>query len=110
MKAQNVVLTVSFHAEVDLAASRFVDFDGAYAAAGAKALGVVDAETGADNYAPINVLGVMLVEAGGAVPAGSEVEVGADGKALAKDTGAGNGFAIDAAIADGDLIRIVRGI
>ena len=52
----------------------------------------------------------MLVEAGGAIAAGAQVEAGADGKAVVLDAGASNGFALDAALADGDLIRIVRGI
>ncbi|STQ91398.1 DUF2190 family protein [Iodobacter fluviatilis] len=110
MKTQIVILTASVMAATDLAARRFVGFDGNVCASGAKALGVIDAETAADSMAPANVLGVILVEAGAAITAGSEIQSDAAGRAIVKTTGAGNGFALDAATAAGDLIRIVRGI
>lgn len=110
MKTQTVILTTSVMAVTDLAVRRFVGFDGNVCASGAKALGVVDAETAADSMVPANVLGVILVEAGAALTAGSEIQSDATGRAIVKTTGAGNGFAWDAATAAGDLIRIVRGI
>jgi hypothetical protein len=110
MKTQSVILTTSIMAVTDLAARRLVGFDGNVCASGAKALGVIDAETAADSMAPANVLGVILVEAGAALTAGSEIQSDATGRAIVKSTGAGNGFAWDAATAAGDMIRIVRGI
>ena len=74
MKTQQVLLTASVLALVALTGRRFVGFDGNVCAAGAKALGVVDADTDADNMAPANVLGVILVEAGAAITAGAEVQ------------------------------------
>lgn len=109
-KTQNIILAASIVAAADLAARRLVGFDGDVCAAGAKAFGVADVDTAAGNVAPANVLGIMLVEAGGAIAAGTQVEAGAEGKAVVLDAGASNGFALDAALADGDLIRIVRGI
>ncbi len=79
-------------------------------AAGAKALGVAEYDADADTPAPANVLGVILVEAGAALAAGAEVQSDADGRAITKAAGVGNGFALDAAVAAGDVIRIVRGI
>ena len=109
-QTQKVVLVTSMVALADLAARRFVGLDGGVCAAGAKAIGVVEADTESGNVAPANVLGIILVEAGAAVSAGADVQSDAAGKAIPKDAGLSNGIALDAALADGDLIRIVRGI
>ncbi|MDE9812438.1 DUF2190 family protein [Pseudomonas aeruginosa] len=110
MKGQNVVLTMSVLALSALTRQRFIGLDGNLCAAGAKALAVAEYDTDAGNMAPGNVLGVILVEAGAAVAPGTEVQSDASGKAITKAAGVGNGFALDEATADGDLIRIVRGI
>lgn len=110
MKPQNVILVGSILAATDLTRRRFVGFDGNLCAAGVKALGVVEADTEAENVAPANVLGVILVEAGAVIAAGAEVQSDADGKAITKAAGVANGTAWDAATVPGDLIRIVRGI
>lgn len=110
MKGQNVVLTMSVLALAALTRQRFIGLDGNPCAAGAKALAVAEYSSDAGNMAPGNVLGVILVEAGAAVAAGAEVQSDASGKAITKAAGIGNGFALDAATADGDIIRIVRGI
>ncbi len=110
MKAQQVVLTTSVIAAVDLVARRFVGLDGNLPADGAKVLGTVEADTAAGNVAPTNVLGIMVVEAAAAVAAGAEVQTNAEGRAVPKAAGASNGIALDVAAGAGDLIRIVRGI
>lgn len=110
MKTQQPVLTTSVVALVDLPRFLFAGFNGGLCAAGAKAYGTVAADTEADSVAPINVLGICLVTAGGAIAAGAEVQSDANGKAITKAAGVGNGYAVDAATADGDVIRIVRGI
>lgn len=110
MKSQNVILTASVLAIADLSARRFVGFNGGVCAEGAKALGVTETDTEADNMAPANVLGVILVEAGAAVAAGAEVQADSQGRAITKAAGVANGIAWDAATAAGELIRIVRGI
>lgn len=110
MKTQQVTLTTSVLALVALTQRRFVGFDGGVCAAGAKALGVCDASTDPGNMAPANLSGVILVEAGAAISAGGEVQSDASGKAIPKAAGVSNGYAWDAAIAPGELIRIVRGI
>lgn len=110
MKSQQVTLVASMLAIGALPIQRFVGLDGAPCAAGAKALGVAAVDTDADNMAPVNVTGIMLVEAGAAVAAKAEIEVDATARAIALATGKSNGYALDSAAAAGDLIRIVRGI
>ncbi len=110
MKTQQILLTTSVLALADLTQHRFVGFDGNVCAAGVKALGVIAVDTEADNMAPADVTGIILVEAGAAIAAGAEVEADASGCAIAKTTGVGNGYAWDTATAAGDVIRIVRGI
>lgn len=109
-KTQKVVLAESVLAAVDLQARRFCGLDGNVCAAGAKALGVVDADTGAGNMAPANVLGTILIHSGGPITAGAEVQSDGEGRAVAKTDGLANGVAWDAATGADELIRIVRGI
>ena len=105
------VLTVSVTAAADLNDERrFVGVDGNLAAAGAKALGTNNAAFAAGEQASVDAIGVILVEAGGAMAAGVEVQSDADGRAIELNGGASNGWALDAATAAGDVIRIVRGI
>ena len=110
MKTQQVTLVASVLAISALHIQRFVGLDGAPCAAGAKAQGVAAVDTDADNMAPVNVTGIMLVEAGAAVAAKAEIEVDATARAITLTTGKSNGYALDSAAAAGDLIRIVRGI
>lgn len=110
MKTKQPVLTTSVVALVDLRRFRFAAFNGGVCAAGAKSLGSVAADTEADNVAPVDVLGICLITAGGAFTAGDQVESDAEGRAIKLTTGANNGIALDAATAAGDVVRIVRGI
>lgn len=109
-KTQKVVLTDSVQALADIAARRLVGMSGQPAAAGAQVYGVAEADTAAGNMAPVNVLGVLLVEAGAALSAGDELEADAEARAVTKTTGKVAGIALDAATGPGDLIRVVRGI
>ncbi|QZP26217.1 DUF2190 family protein [Pseudomonas mosselii] len=110
MKTKQPVLTTSLVALVDLPRHRFAGLDGGLCAVGAKSLGTVAADTEAGNTAPVDVLGICLVSAGGAITAGAEVESDASGRAVTRTTGKANGIALDAAVAAGDVVRIVRGI
>lgn len=110
MKTQQVILTTTVLAAAALSRFRFAGFDGNVCAAGSKALGVVEAGADAGEQAPVNTHGILLVEAGAAIAAGAEVESNAAGQAITKAAGVSNGFALDAAAAAGDVIRIVRGI
>ncbi|MBN3006382.1 DUF2190 family protein [Chromobacterium alkanivorans] len=110
MKTQQIGLTTSVTATGALTRLRFVGLLGAVCAAGAKALGTAEANTDIGEQAPVNTHGILQVEAGAVIAAGAEVESDANGKAITKAAGIGNGFALDAASASGDIIRIVRGI
>jgi len=97
---------------VDLGAGGIVQ-----AAAAGKAVGVVleDYDTsGASPYVwpnrkgvSVRLMGTALVEAGGAIAAGAEVEVGVNGTAVAKVTGVAVGIALNAATAAGDMIEVL---
>lgn len=110
MKTQQITLTTSIAAAAALTRLRLVGLTGNVCAAGAVALGVCEADTDSSQQAPVNVTGILLVEAGGAVAAGAEVESDASGRAITKSAGVGVGHALDAAAQAGDVIRIVRGI
>lgn len=104
---QPILITSITAAGADLSRLRFVGFDGAVATAAAAALGVCNADTLLGNQAPVGVIGVFLVEAGGAISAGGDIEVGAGGKAVAFSAGKVVAQAFDAAAADGDVIRVL---
>ncbi|CBJ43009.1 capsid cement protein [Ralstonia solanacearum] len=110
MKTQQICLTVTVLAVAALTRLRFVGLTGDVCAAGAKALGTAETNADAGEQASVNTHGVLLVEAGAAIAAGAEIESDASGKAITKAAGISNGFALDAAAAAGDVIRIVRGI
>src|SRR5574344_25560 len=110
-KLYKPLLIDSIKATANLPKQRFVGFDGGICTAGAKAYGVCDVETESGQQAPIGVLGILLVEAGGAIAQGASVTSDATGKAVAvTSTEKANGTALDAATAAGEVIRIVRGI
>ena len=109
-KLYKPLLIDSVKAATNIPKQRFVGFDGGICAAGAKAIGVCDVETDAEQQAPIGVIGILLVEAGGTITQGAELTSDASGKAVVKAEGQKvNGYAQDAGEA-GDIIRIVRGI
>ena len=105
-QTKQVVLTTTATAAAPIIANRFVGYAGAQAKAGEAVLGVAvyDADTG-DSFA-VDVVGIAVVEAGGAVAAG--VEVGADAQGCAV-TGAAKaaGTALTAASAAGEPIRVL---
>src|SRR5574344_1263984 len=110
-KLYKPLLIDSIKATANLPKQRFVGFDGGLCATGAKAYGVCDVETESGQQAPIGVLGILLVEAGGAITQGANVTSDATGKAVAiANTEKVNGIALDVATAAGEIIRIIRGI
>lgn len=110
-KLYKPLLIDSIRAQADLPKQRFIGFDGNLCAASVKAYGVSDVEIEAGQFAPVGVLGILLVEAGGTLAVKSKVTSDASGRAVAiTSTEEVNGYALDAATAAGDIIRIVRGI
>lgn len=107
MKTQQPLMKTSIKASTDLTVlMRFIGFNGSYAEAGQPALGVLDAETKAGEFAPVIVYGIVLVEAGGAISAGSGVESDTQGRAVARTEGALLGYALDSASSAGEKIRV----
>jgi len=90
---------------------RFVDFEGKHTI-DIKCIGVTLFDADSAAQASILMNGIAVVEAGGAVTAGNHVSSDADGKAVAltidnvNDIPKNNGVALDAATADGDIIRV----
>lgn len=108
MKTQIILGTCSITAKTaDLESQRFVGFDGAKCAAGAKALGVCEADTAVGRQAPVNFSGILLVEAAGAIAVDTDVDSDANGCAVTHAAGVVNGHTLDAAAAAGDIIRIL---
>lgn len=104
---QTPLLVLTATAIASLAAHRFVDFEGDYAAEGA---GIV---FGASDYAAepgqdfaVNVIGTAKLTAGGAIAKGGPIKVGAEGKGVAQG-GAGTivAYALSAATGDGAIIE-----
>ncbi|MBR3646565.1 MAG: DUF2190 family protein [Lachnospiraceae bacterium] len=110
-KLYKPLLIDSVTANENLEQYRFVGFDGRHCSAGAKAVGVCDVSTEKDQYAPVGVLGIFLVEASAIITAGAKVTSDANGKAVTvANADEVNGIALDSASAAGDSIRRVRGI
>ena len=108
-KTYKPLLIDSVLAAVDVEQHRFSGFDGNYGAAGAKALGSSDVSTAKGEYAPVAVLGILLVEAAGTIAVGDAVASDADGKAVkVADSAITNGYALDAGTT-GQEIRILKG-
>lgn len=108
----HILLTVSVTATAAVTSTRrFIGLDGAViATSGAKALGTNPVTAAAGEQLPVDAIGVILVEAGAAIAAGAQVQADATGRAITLAAGTSNGWALDAAAAAGDVIRIARGI
>lgn len=109
-KLYKPLLIDSVLATANLPKQRFISFGGAVSGAGEKAYGICDVETESGQYAPVATTGILLIEAGGTITAGAEVTSDANGKAVTLgENQKSNGYALDDG-ADGDVIRIIRGI
>ncbi len=102
------VLTLSAVATGAIAAHRFVDFTDAQAALNEANKGAARHAAAIGEQVAVDAQGVVLVEAGAAVALGAEVQSDANGKAITLAAGVASGRALDAAAADGDLIRVLR--
>lgn len=83
MKTKQPILTGSIAAAAALAANRFVGADGNYASANGNAIGVTVEACSSGDMIPIDMLGIVLVCASGAISAGADVAVDTNGKAKA---------------------------
>lgn len=87
--------------------NRFIRFDGTYGVEGIKSLGISNADTNENEYIPVTVKGIALIEAGGPISIGSAIESFDDGAAAPLTTGTLEGYAMDASTAAGQIIRIL---
>lgn len=106
-QTKQVVLVTTVKTTGKVVKNRFVDFAGKQAAAGAKVLGAAPFDADAGEMLAVDVLGIALVEAGGAVAVGDDVASDAQGAAV---KAAGNakvaGTARSAATAAGEVIQV----
>lgn len=107
-KSYNPLLIDSVKTSADLLEHRFVGFDGNYCTEGGKALGVVDVSTAKEQYAPVAIFGILLVESGETVTKGDAITSDAEGKAIkAASSAIVNGYALDDGVT-GQEIRILK--
>lgn len=107
MKTEQLILITSITATADIAKNLFIGFDGALCAGGAKALGVVNDDSLADEQTPVGAVGIALILSGDAVSSGDAVESDAVGKAVSFSAGEINGYALDDASGANELIRVL---
>lgn len=109
MKTEQITLITSVVAPVDLSTSKnvFVLFDGNINTTGVKSLGVLNDTALLGELAPIAVNGIALVKSGAAITLGVAVQADASGKAIALAAGTVSGYALDAATAADQLVRIL---
>ena len=109
MKTEQPILITSITAAADLSASKnlFIAFDGTLCGNGAKALGVLNADTDNTEEAPVMCQGIALVKSGAAVSSGDKIQSNANSKAITFSSGAVNGYALDAATGADELIRVL---
>lgn len=107
MLTSKKVLALTVAVSAGVAANTFVGFNGAPAAAGARALGVVNDQFVAGELAAAVVQGTAIVVAGGAIDAGHDVQVGDAGAAVSATTGVVVAVALTAATQAGDLIEVL---
>lgn len=110
MKTAQPIAITTVAATAALTRMRFVAFNGAPAAASVRALGVAEVDADLGEQAPIMYAGIALVEAGAAIAQGAMVTTDATARAVtnAAPTLANHcGFALDAASAAGDVIRVM---
>lgn len=108
MQTEKILLTTSIAAAAELPALRFVNFAGGLPTAGQRTLGITNANYSEGEQAGVKTHGELLVETGGPVTVGAEVETDTSGRAVAKDTGVTAGVARDAAAGAGEFIRVMR--
>lgn len=106
-QTKQVVLTTTVKAAGKIVANRFVTFSAKQAKANEAVLGVAPYDTDEGDVAAVDVLGIALVEAGGEIAAGAEVDADAQGCAVTHASGKVAGTALTAAAAAGDVIRVL---
>lgn len=108
MQTEKILMATTILATAALSRYRCANFAGATAIATDAVLGVPNADYGVGEQAGISTHGEILVEAGGAIAAGAQVQPDAQGRVVTLGAGKAWGNARDAAAAAGDIIRVLR--
>ena len=87
--------------------NRFIDFSGAFGSEGRKSLGVVNADTDQGEMTPVVSKGIAIVQTSQGVAAGQAIQCFDDGTAAPFDSGPLEGYAMEAASAAFQFIRIL---
>ena len=87
--------------------NRFINFQGGFGAEGVKTLGVVNADTSEGEMTPVVAKGIAKVQTAYAIAVGQAIQVFDDGTAAPHTTGPIEGYALDAASAAYQYIRIL---
>lgn len=103
---KKVLLTDTVKASGKVAANRFVAHTGKQAAADEKVYGVSPHDVENGDAMAVEIAGIALVEAGGAVAVGDDVFPDAQGCAVKTGSGKAAGTARSAAAGAGELIRV----
>lgn len=108
MTTENPILRLTVKAAAAMKEGEFVRHTGAKPDAGKHAAGPVHHDADKDENVAVTVMGVALVKAGAAIAADAGLKVAASGKVLTHTANTTLvGRALEAATADGDLIRAV---
>lgn len=107
MLTQKIGITDTITPIVSITKFRLIGLTG-HATAGGFARGVSQQNADAGDPVAVALDGVLIVEAGAAIDAGVDIEVGTNGKAVTKSSGVAVGHSLTAATQDGDLINIQR--
>ncbi|AKH64907.1 MULTISPECIES: capsid cement protein [Photorhabdus] len=112
---QQPVLTTTIIASANIIQHRLVGADSAPCQSGAVALGIAEMDATVGDAVPVNVLGIIAVEAGGPIARGQVLQSDKNACAVPLSfaenaAGTSVGFALDEATAAGNVIRILRGI
>ncbi len=110
MITEQPILITSIKTYVDLSKNRIISFNATYSASLAP-LGVCNADTKANGYAPITTHGIALVEAGSDIFKGDKVGSDSQGRAVPEPFFTNYlGRALDGALSAGNLIRVILNI
>jgi hypothetical protein len=108
MSTSHEILTLSLTAATAVTRRRFVTSAGAQVSAqGARALGVSDFDASVGQVFPVNVLGLVRVEAAGPIAVGDQIQASANGRAEVLAAGFRQGVCVTPAAAAGEIITFV---
>lgn len=112
MATQQVILATTVIAAGAVTQQRLVGYDGKTCAKGEKAFGVAEVDGIEGDVVPLNVLGIIAVEAGAAINPGDKLQSDDNGCVIPLEaTGKPEqvGVAITAAAAAGNTLRVMWG-